>query len=173
MTKDSNAWFPSPSEKWSRVMDQVAKLRLEWPQEELAAIWRHQLAAPVQAEAPGVRIPLDEGLGRRVAGLVRGRCIVTFGDLFQHPHPPMELLQEVKDFAKANRDHPESLLPPEISSLLYYASIAAALLRCGHRISRLDDVALRQGIEWALAQPGLDEKTLTLLKAGLEFLPRH
>lgn len=54
---------------------------------------------------------------------------MSFGDLLSHPNPPEELLKATKDFAKTCRLGPHKTLPPEIASALYYASIAAALVR--------------------------------------------
>ena len=91
----------------------------------------------------------------------------SFADLLRHQSPHLELLELVKDFAKANADHPENGLPKEIAAVLYYACIAAALLRLKARISKLSDADLRRGLRWAAEQPWLDEETKQLLARAL------
>jgi hypothetical protein len=94
----------------------------------------------------------------------------SFSDLFHHPAPPIELLELVKNFAKANLDHPESGLPGEIASALYYISIASALIHLDSRISQLPDSDLRRGLRWTEEQAWLDEKTKGLLAQALKKL---
>src|SRR5437879_6993673 len=83
-----------------------------WRPDELTAIFKHQLAAPVQLD-------LAEGTAGNATALPSGFPeIRTFDELFHHPKPPIELLRSVKEFAKANRDHPASALPNEIATVL-------------------------------------------------------
>jgi len=51
--------------------------------------------------------------------------------------------------------------------VLYYACIAAALLRLKARISKLSDADLSRGLRWAVEQPWLDEETKQLLAKAL------
>lgn len=99
----------------------------------------------------------------RTLGEAQGLLLKSFADLFHHPAPSRELLELVKDFAKANLDHPESGLPAEITSALYYTSIAAALVHLDERISKLSDADLQNGLRWAQQQAWLDERTKGLL----------
>ena len=128
-----------------------------WRLDELPAIFKHQLAAPV-------RLDLADGtVGDRAASTSGFPEIRTFDELFHYPKPPIELLKSVKEFAKANRDHPASVLPGGIATLLYFASVIVARWRCGEVITTLNDQELRAGIEWAIAQPWVDERTRSLL----------
>ena len=133
-----------------------------WRPDELAAIFRHQMAAPVVFDLGSMGLPFS----RRLAKLsdAQGLVLKSFADLFCHPAPPLELLRITKDFAKANRDHPESVLPPEIAAVLYYASIAVALVRCGARITRLSNHKLQKGFEWAGSQVWIDDQMKDLFK---------
>jgi RNA polymerase sigma-70 factor (ECF subfamily) len=137
---------------------------------EPGALLRHLLAAPV---------PLDlSALGADTAGKVRawadsqGLLLKSFGDLFAHPHPLVDLLELVKDFAKEHRTDAESPLPREVATVLYYTSIAVALTRCGQRITRHDDATLRQGFQWGIDQPWVDETVRGMLRGGLEQIGR-
>jgi hypothetical protein len=105
-----------------------------WDAQELGAVLRHQLAAPLPPVAGPA--PVD-----------------TFDQLLRHPSPPLTLLESVKDFAKAARQNPAAGLPEEVAAVIYFAAIVVANRRCGVRISRLSDEELRSGVEWVLAQP--------------------
>jgi len=142
-----------------------------WQPQELATILRHQLSAPVQFDLGG----LEKGLARKLAALseAEGLLVRSFADLLFHPNPPVELLELTKRFAKACRAHPQGPLPHEIATLLYYASIVVAMLRCGTRITSLGDDSLRRGVGWLLEQPWLEERTRSLLNEGLKFLDKH
>jgi len=87
-----------------------------------------------------------------------------------HPRSSLALLEMTKEFAKAIRNEPERGLPVEISTLLYYACIAAALVRCRKRITGLDDATLGKGFEWGRGQPWVDEATAGLFTEALQTL---
>ncbi len=91
-------------------------------------------------------------------------------ELLHQPDPVPEHLELAKQFAKENRKDPAGRLPPEVATVLYYATIAVALARCGRRMSRHDDATLRQGFRWGCAQSWVDEATRELLRAGLRHL---
>src|SRR5208283_1295936 len=97
-----------------------------WRPEELGAIFRHQMSAPVLVDLGGC----DPGTAARLKRLSEAQCLLlkSFADLFHHPAPPLELLEMTKDFAKANMDQAQSSLPNEVAAALYYTSIAAALV---------------------------------------------
>jgi hypothetical protein len=129
-----------------------------WQPEEMGAIFRHQMAAPLLADLGGLAPP--------------GAPFQSFADLLRHSSPPIALLELVKNFAKSNAEHPESGLPKEIAAVLYYACIAAALLRLEARISKLPDADLARGLRWAGEQTWLDEETRQLLAGGLAAITR-
>ncbi len=127
-----------------------------WKPEELGSILAHQLAAPLAGDLRRYVADLDHKLASAPA---RAR---TFGQLLFHAQPPVELLEGVKRFAKAARADPESPLPDEIATVLYFAAIVSAMLRCGQRITRMDDEALRYSLDWARKQVWLDAQTRAL-----------
>lgn len=141
-----------------------------WRPEELAAILRHQLAAPIEYDLS--RMDRHAAQRLKVSADAKGLLLKSFADLFAHPDPPIELLEMTKQFAKANRNDPDRALPVEISTLLYYACIAAALVRCGKRITGLDDATLSKGFQWGRGQPWVDEATAGLFKKALEAFER-
>ncbi len=129
------------------------------------------MQAPVLLDLGG----FDPGTAVRLKTLseAQGLILKSFSDLFHHPSPPLELLRLTKDFAKANLDHSESGLPSEIVSVLYYTSIAVALVRLDTRISQLKDADLRRGLLWARDQAWVDEKTKALLIEATEKIPKE
>jgi hypothetical protein len=80
------------------------------------------------------------------------------------------LLELTRRFAKACRSRTGAPLPDEIATVLYFASIVAAMLRCGRRISKLDDEALVHALDWALDQPWLDASMRDLLCRGRQVV---
>ena len=162
----SAAVFKSRSKKLAALMatgEECAKL---WRPDELAAIFRHQMSAPMLVDLGGFDPRTATRL--RILSEAQGLLLKSFADLFHHPSPLIELLELVKDFAKANLDQPESGLPGEIATALYYTSIAAALVRLDVRISQLSDADLQRGLRWTMEQAWLDEKTKELLAEALE-----
>jgi hypothetical protein len=137
-----------------------------WRPDELGAIFRHQMSAPILVDLGSY----DPGTAARLKKLSEAQSLVlkSFSDLFHHPAPPLELLELTKDFAKANLDQAESGLPNEVAATLYYTSIAAALVRLGARISQLADADLRRGLSWTRGQPWLDLATQQLLQQAVE-----
>ncbi len=152
----------------AQIMDiGVADPRI-WRPEELAAIARHQLSAPVQFDLGAVEGRISEKLKAVTSG--EGLLLRSLDDLLHHPHPPVELLELTKQFAKACWHHPDSPLPPEVAALLYCASIAVALVRCGERITSRDDAELRQHFTWFLQQSWVDEATESLFREAIDAL---
>jgi len=119
-----------------------------WQPEEMGGVLRHQLSAPLEAELGPVGPPTMPGM--------------TFGELLHDPHPPVELLRQVKRFAKACTLVRDGPLPPEVAKVLYFGAIVVARLRCGARISELNDEALTKGMEWARAQKWVDPQTRSI-----------
>jgi hypothetical protein len=156
----------SPPKSLAAFLASGAEPARLWRPEELNAIFRHQLAAPILVDLGG----FDQSTAVRLKNLsdAQNLLLKSFADLFRHPVPPLELLKLTKDFAKANMDHPDGCLPHEVASALYYASIAAALVRLDTRISRLPDADLARGLDWALHQPWLDANTGELFKLALQ-----
>jgi hypothetical protein len=161
----SAAVFKSRANKLASLLSSGGERSRLWRPDELAAIFRHQMSAPMVVDLGA----FDARTALRLRSLseAQGLVLKSFGDLFHHPAPVLELLELVKDFAKANVDQPESGLPGEIAAALYYTSIAAALVRLNVRITQLPDPALQAGLQQTLEQAWLDEPTKALLIQAL------
>ena len=94
----------------------------------------------------------------------------TFGDLLFHPHPPVELLESTKAFAHKQRCRRDATIPNEVATMLYFASIAAALSRCKECITSLSSERMRAGMEWAIEQPWIEDRTAALIREGMEHI---
>ena len=82
---------------------------------------------------------------------------VTLAALFSSMDPPLDLLSAVKHGARRATRGDNGSLPKDIASLVYFAAIAAALVRCGQRISKLDPDLLCQGAQMMLDRPWIGE----------------
>jgi hypothetical protein len=143
-----------------------------WRAEELSAVLRHQLDAPLEFDLGDLSEEYAQLAPPGETGSLHWR--VTFGQLLHHARPPLPLVERAKRFAKACRNHPDGPLPVEVATVLYFALIVVARLRCdgAPRISALDDAALVAGVQWALAQEWLDERTRALFVGLVERLNR-
>jgi hypothetical protein len=164
----AGALFKSAPKSLAAFLAAGAERSRLWHPEELAAIFRHQMSAPILVDLGG----FDPATAARLKTLSQAQSLLlkSFLDLFLHPVPPIELLSLTKDFAKGNMDQPESSLPNEVAAVLYYASIAAAFVRLDQRISQLSDSDLQRGLSWAKGLPWVDKHIQQLLGAALQKL---
>jgi len=149
----------------ARMMSLGSEVRQIWGPDDLAAVLRHQLASPIWRELDDMQVPSPSALRES-----EGKGIKTFADLFFHPTPPLELLELVKRYAKLSRHDHNCPLPEDIAMLLYYLSIGAALLKCGQRISEMDDASLRRGIGWYTQRTWIDPRVRELLGEAMSRL---
>jgi len=152
--------FKSRAKELAALMSTSEEGARLWRADELAAIFKHQISTPMLVDLGSFDPRTANKL--KIVSEGHGLLLKSFSDLFHHPAPPLELLELVKDFAKANLDHPES------ASALYYTSIASALVKLDKRITRLPDADLQRGLTWAREQGWLDGATRDLLGVALE-----
>ena len=114
---------------------------------------RHCLVSPV-SEYLG-----DLGQSAEFATDSPSECGVmdmTLGELFQRPDPPLGLLIVVKRGARRLMNPGASDMPAEVHRVIYFASIAAALVRYGEQISKSSPEVLRVAWEQLAAEPYAD-----------------
>jgi hypothetical protein len=133
-----------------------------WPAEELGAILRHQLATSVQMDLESGGSKFQARLAALPAAQQPGN--LTYEGVFQLASPPLELLSLIKQLAKSSRVRGESVLPPEIATVIYLAAIVTARLRLGRRITEQSDESLLHGIQWVLDQRWVNETTHALFR---------
>lgn len=144
-----------------RIMAPSVECAPIWPDHELRDILRHQLESSLAFDLS--RGNAADAAAIRLEAPSTGPPIRTFGDLFRHPQPPLELLHRVKRFAKSAIADSAPMLPAEIASFLYYGAIAAAFVRAGARITTLNDDALAQGFHSLAAYDWIDDASRMLL----------
>lgn len=139
-----------------------------WNEADLRDVLQHQLGAPVEFDLVG----LEQETARKVQTLsaAKGLLVNSFRDLLHHAHPPVELLEMVKRFAKAYYLHPAESLPREIAGVLYFLSIGVARLRCKRRITELSDKDVGRGLRWTAEQRWIDRRTKELAQKCLKSL---
>ncbi len=119
-----------------------------WRQDELGGLLRHQLAAPLREALGTIDLTFAPDL---MAAVQDTRYpLGTIHDLFVHPRPPLELLEFTKQLGRRNTQLNASEMPPEVGAVIYFGSIALALVRCNERITSFDDEQLSCGFEQLL-----------------------
>lgn len=140
----------------------------DWDSDELAAVLRQQLDVPVSFDLGG----LSEEAARQMETLCQteGLVLRSLSDLFSHPHPPVDLLELTKRYAKACRQDVHGPIPEEIAVVLYFVSVCTALVKCHKRITELDNMSLSKGIRQVLRMSWLDGSLRDLLQRALDHL---
>jgi hypothetical protein len=133
-----------------------------WSAQDLRVILRHQLATRLESDLGDLTAELGDP-----SPAARS---ITFASLLQQPHPSLGLLRRAKLFAKACKLDADGPLPEEVATVLYFALIAAALLRCNERISRLDDPALASALRWVLGKDWVDDSVQQLMRQALTLV---
>jgi hypothetical protein len=163
---DTRTVYRAQTEKLAQLLEAEADAPTVYWGADLAAVLKHQLAAPLAQELSSPLSSVD-GVSAPLSHL--DPSLASFGDLLHHPNPPIELLKLAKAFAKSCRANAE-LLPAEVSTLIYYAVIMVARVRLGQTITALSDDGLKQGLAWGIEQPWVDQKTKDLLAEGAAAL---
>lgn len=88
--------------------------------------------------------------------------------LISDPGPSLELLKLIRDFAKEQRQQASEW--EELLALLYYGSIAAALVGYRHRITTMSNESLRKGLQYYSHQASLDAAARNLFARALGVL---
>ncbi|MBI1371343.1 MAG: hypothetical protein GC159_01085 [Phycisphaera sp.] len=137
-----------------------------WSEEQLAAELAALLESPIGVIAGG-----DPRAESHVTDLAERhdpllRYVV---DMIRNPHPPVQLLEMAKGFAKYSyRNRNET--PKPVWLVFYYLVIVVALLRRDKRITSLKHHALRRGVAFSASEPWIDPETSVVLQEGLTLL---
>ncbi len=168
MNRDKENEMSVDSRRLAELLEVDGSRDRVWREDELAAVYRHQLSAGIRCDLVGFDAKLADQV--KLVAASTDLILKSYAELFHHPNPPVELLVLVKDFAKRCRMSSASALPPDIASVLYYQSIACAFVRCGRRITALPDDQLRAGFTWGLKRSWLDGPTGELFRECMERL---
>jgi hypothetical protein len=138
-----------------------------WQPVELGGLLRHCLAAPVSEYLRDTGQPLE------YAADSPSECAVVampLGELFQRSDPPLGLLIAAKRHARRLMNPGASDMPVEIHQLVYFASIAAALVHHGEQISKSSPNVLRVAWGWLVTEPYTDDGLKRLFATAPERL---
>jgi hypothetical protein len=107
--------------------------------------------------------PLPWTLSLPGDGQGKDATATTLSEWFALEQPPLEGLVQLKEFGRSAREHGQSM-PKEVATVLYFSAIAMAHLRCGRRITSLEDAKILAGVRWALDQPWVDGPVRELMQ---------
>ena len=155
----------------ARLLDLNEDEPSPWNDAQLAASFEHHLVTPLREK-------LHERLPRLTAGLLLMASedqdpIVTLGDLFQHPYPPVEVMRAVKDWAKHCIQQNDESTPPQIASIIYLAAVATALVRCDQRITHSENTDLQVTFRQALGAAWLSRDVRRIFEEAMAQLKRE
>jgi hypothetical protein len=125
------------------------------------------IAFDAQGRAVWPAKELERMLGRQVGEFLKSEQSGSVRELLESSDPSIEVLIELKNLAKRR---PKHLFPPEMALLLYYGTIAAAMVKCAERITKLRDEDLRDGFTWAIKQPWVPEEICELFRQATSKL---
>lgn len=137
-----------------------------WQDDELEAIFRHQLQTPLDLELR----EFDPITTNQLMKDSSGCWPKTFAELFAQSEPRIELLELTKRYAKSCAASKTGNLPPDVAGVLYVCCIAAAMYRRAQRITTWNDEALCDKLRWAGERSWINEPIRTLLFDTLDAL---
>ena len=152
----------------AKLMRLDSNLQENWSAEELREIFCHQLAAPLTFDLTVI----DQNISDTIRSLysTKANCPESFGDLFAHPSPSLELLNLTKQFAKKCGQESEIGLPKDVAAVLYLAAVSAALVHCGEQITETDRKSLKAKVDWALGREWLEQSIRILFEQTHDLL---
>lgn len=143
----------------------------EWPRADWAALLVHQMNSPVTRHHQG--LTKDELRDEPDAASTGGEAKrLLWRDLLNDPKPSPKQLEQAKSYIKMYHSDPAADLPRQIATALYYALIAAGLVRLDQRITHLEDRHLREGFEWGIEQDWMDAQLRALFHLALQKIER-
>jgi DNA-directed RNA polymerase specialized sigma24 family protein len=113
------------------------------------------LKMPLAEALPGIDHRTIASAAESTPGATPGS--LSLSDVFTAPAPSIELLRAIKDWSRRSTRTKDSPLPLDVASLLYFASIAAAKVRRGEWISKLDPAIFQRGVEMFLGEVWVKE----------------
>ena len=158
------AVFKSRAEQLSKIMSLDETTSDAWTEEDLPAMLRHQMSAPLEFDLSSIELSQSEEATRdKTLSAAAGSRIRSFQDLFDAPAPSLALLKWAKDFFKQQAGASAKRRPErEVAYLMYLLSIVTARVRLRTSITALSEAELLKGITWAAGRKWLDVKTKEL-----------
>jgi len=147
------------------LMDPSHPDPVPWSSNELRTMLEHQLAAPLVTEIE--RLADNAGLKQdRVVKMIGDSKCKTFGELLAHKASTFEMLQLVKDFAKAAMSDPEGL-PRDVMRVIYISTILRGQQIPGQRMTTLDKTSINREARRCLSYGWLPDSMHSLIRNAL------
>lgn len=129
-----------------------------WRPEDRSALLCNQLAAPVDFDLRSVESQTGQEDREKTLTAAHDVRITTFKQLFDHPKPPLALLNLTKDFFKTSAGSSNKRDPgQEVAYMMYLLCIVTARIRHNRSISNLKDGELLRATQWAANQDWIDD----------------
>jgi hypothetical protein len=140
----------------------------QWRPEDLRAMVRHQMSAPLEFDLGTVKLSqLEQKTAAESLTDAARSDIKSFGDLLSTDRPPLELLRLSQKFFKQNVASSSKGSPEQrIAYLFYLLSIVAARTRLKVKTSKLSDMELLNGIQSMVNRTWIDDRVRALLEDG-------
>jgi hypothetical protein len=138
---------------------------VEWEPFDYETMLSRLLKTPLAEALPGFDPRAIAAATESAPGAQPGS--LTLSTIFTDPAPSIELLRAIKDWSRRSTRSKDPPLPLDIASLLYFTSIAAAQIRAGQWISKLDPAIFQRGVEMFVAEPWVGEPVRSLLGESL------
>jgi DNA-directed RNA polymerase specialized sigma24 family protein len=165
--RDISALDDSKPEELACLLSVQGTPEGNWQPAELSELLRHCLDRSVGEYLKGLGRSAEFAAASPLEFAV---VEMSLGELFQSADPPLGLLVAVKRGARRLMSQGASDVPAEAHHLIYFASIAAALVRHGQRISKSGPKVLRVGFSRIAADPDSVEWLRQLFTAANELL---
>ncbi len=145
-----------PTARLSYLMGMEEKVESLWREDELHAVYAHQLSTPIVVDLQLARDASDP---------------TTFGDVLFGVASDLTAIRAIKQFAKEQTlAGQQPTLPKSVAGVLYICSIAAALVHLEEAITTLSDDDFRSKLEWCLNQPWLDGRSRQLISSTIKSI---
>jgi len=148
------------------LLDSTEELDVPWEAEDLPAILKHQLSAPLGGELEAIAPGRSTAMVRRAETL----GIHSLADVLAHPGPPIEILQSFKQWAKEEMAAKHSGLPEAVLKVIYTATILKGLVTGNRDFTTLSHFEIQKSVRWCLAQSWLNPALARTLRECLKHL---
>ena len=144
-----------------------------WALADAASIFNHQMNAPLDFDLSAEALQGTTTISAfKELPVAQKSGIKTFGQLFQHPSPPIEVLKLAKDFFKRMvGGYSKNSAEYQVAYVSYVLSVAVARIRHEKRITNLSDANLLKGLDWALSQAWVETSIRKVLDQARRKFP--
>lgn len=134
-----------------------------WSSVDLADMWRQLLSVSILEELDRVGATTNAVANACDAAIP---VIARIEELLGHPTPPVLVLDAIRRMAKIQAASNEGAGSGTVARALYFTTLATGF-NAKVSTTKLSDAQFVDGLEWAIAQPWIDEKTRAVLQQAM------